>query len=47
MEKVMSHLIAKVVSSPGHAQTRSRLILALRGSGAAAFSLLADRALAA
>lgn len=46
-EEVMSQLIARVVSSPGHSRTGARLAVALRRSRAVAFSLLADRALAA
>jgi hypothetical protein len=47
MEEVMSQLIARVVFLPGHSHTGARLAVALRRSRAVAFSLLADRALAA
>ncbi|WP_277991589.1 hypothetical protein [Trinickia acidisoli] len=43
----MSQLIARVVASPARFRTGARLAVSLRGSRAAAFSLLAARALAA
>lgn len=47
MEKVMSQLIARVVSSSSRPRAGARLTVSLRNSRAAVFSLLADRALAA
>ncbi|HEX7685435.1 MAG TPA: hypothetical protein VF446_18195 [Trinickia sp.] len=46
-EEVMTQLIARVVSTSARARAGARLSVALRRSGATAFSLLADRALGA